>query len=651
MRRLVLVLLLLTALPLQAATYHVAKSGTDAVSCPTATSVSTPKLTIAAGMACMAPGDTLYIRSGSYTEPLTWSLACTAAQPCTMAGYPGDARPVIVPGDHDALGVIKFGVRSDSYLTIRDLDIDGSNQPVNRGGIAIYMAHTTVENVTITNISRSAIGGVGTAQSPDYDMSYAVIRNNTITNCGRLQPFDEFDTKGIGIYMQGANSLVEGNLVDGCRAGGVEINYEDNINIVVRNNILRNGGTSSPWGAISSNWSGGCCRDTNPRGVTVGGAVVATGPTDNFIYNNIIHNMTGTNGQGRCFAFWGGADNLLANNTCYNSNMPYNSLCVDSHVIMQNNIWAGTTAAPSLCGAITGTISHNLTNPTLASTFVNAAGGDFHLVLGASAIDAGTAQAAIAVDYDGVSRPQNGVFDLGAYEFTGSAAPPPELVLHLPLDEGTLTTADDASAYDQDGTLTNGATWAAGIVGPWAVALDGVDDSILVNDASPLDLTTAFSLAVWVRPSATLTTWATALVKNLVYYLYAGSQDACTGVFAGFQSAGGSHVVCDNTPLTALLWTHLAVTYDGTTLLLYKNATPVGTPLSITAAIDTSSTPLQIGNNQLGSAFPGRIDDARVYNYGLSAAEVAGLYALQNPPSATGARIGASRLGNARLIP
>ena len=56
-----------------------------------------------------------------------------------------------------------------------------------------------------------------------------------------------------------------------------------------------------------------------------------------------------------------------------------------------------------------------LTN--LTSYFVNPAGFDLRLRAGSPAIDAGSAVLAPPLDRDGVSRPQGGAFDLGAYEY------------------------------------------------------------------------------------------------------------------------------------------------------------------------------------------------------------------------------------------
>jgi hypothetical protein len=70
------------------------------------------------------------------------------------------------------------------------------------------------------------------------------------------------------------------------------------------------------------------------------------------------------------------------------------------------------------------------------------------------------------------------------------------------------------------------------------------------------------------------------------------------------------------------VWSHLAVTYDGATLRLYVNGTQVATRAQ-TGAITSSTNPLRIGGNAVwGEYFNGVIDEVRVYNRALSAAEI-----------------------------
>ena len=60
--------------------------------------------------------------------------------------------------------------------------------------------------------------------------------------------------------------------------------------------------------------------------------------------------------------------------------------------------------------------------------FVNAPGGDLHLVSSATqAIDKGVSLASVIDDWDGEPRPSGAAFDLGADEFQTTAPPPPVL--------------------------------------------------------------------------------------------------------------------------------------------------------------------------------------------------------------------------------
>ena len=87
--------------------------------------------------------------------------------------------------------------------------------------------------------------------------------------------------------------------------------------------------------------------------------------------------------------------------------------------------------------------------------------------------------------------------------------------------------------------------------------------------------------------------------------------------------AGGSYADAFGTAaLTANTWSYLTETYDGSTLRLYVNGTLVASTAH-TGAISTSTNPLQIGGDSLyGQNFAGLIDEVRVYNVALTAAQI-----------------------------
>src|SRR5580765_5880194 len=76
------------AVTAQAAIYHVAQTGNDTNSCAAAGNIATPKKTFKSAVACMTPGDTLYIRAGIWTEQLDIRAKSGTAQAwLTYAGY------------------------------------------------------------------------------------------------------------------------------------------------------------------------------------------------------------------------------------------------------------------------------------------------------------------------------------------------------------------------------------------------------------------------------------------------------------------------------------------------------------------------------------------------------------------------------------
>src|SRR6185503_2964227 len=80
--------------------------------------------------------------------------------------------------------------------------------------------------------------------------------------------------------------------------------------------------------------------------------------------------------------------------------------------------------------------------------------------------------------------------------------------------------------------------------------------------------------------------------------------------------------VSGDTALTRNAWTHLAATYDGSSLRLYVNGVQVAS-VSRSNSLATSTSPLEIGGGALfGQYFAGRIDEVRIYDVALTAAQV-----------------------------
>ena len=190
-------------------------------------------------------------------------------------------------------------------------------------------------------------------------------------------------------------------------------------------------------------------------------------------------------------------------------------------------------------------------------------------------------------------------------------------------EEASGSKVIDASGQGNHGTRSGNSRITQGRFGK-ALSFDGLNAWVTVNDAGSLDLTTGMTVEAWVYPTESMTGWRTLLTKEsppdrASYYLHANSDtdQPATGVFIGdYQDVRGGPWLWPDT------WVHLAGTYDGTTQRLYVNGTEVAN-LPQSRPIEVSSGVLRIGGSSiLGELFKGRIDEIRVYNRALSAAEI-----------------------------
>jgi hypothetical protein len=181
-------------------------------------------------------------------------------------------------------------------------------------------------------------------------------------------------------------------------------------------------------------------KDSEADGLCVPGMVTDANPKGCGIIGNVVQGVVM---EASGLIFYQGADNEASNNefrlarpndlmlnanslrtkilhnTAYEARLRLGKGCDDC--VFQNNLMlksSPTATALTVDPEATGLVeSHNLTVDlsTEPSPVVDAAGGDYHLVPGSAAVDAGT-PVAVAEDFDGVARPQGLAPDVGAYE-------------------------------------------------------------------------------------------------------------------------------------------------------------------------------------------------------------------------------------------
>ena len=229
-------------------------------------------------------------------------------------------------------------------------------------------------------------------------------------------------------------------------------------------------------------------------------------------------------------------------------------------------------------------------------------------------------------------------------------------------DETSGTSAADSSGTGNTGTLTNAPAWTTGGMNNGALTFNGNNQYVSAPDAASLK-PASVTVSAWVKPNdlSTYTTCGGATQSYIVF-----KRNSQTGWFEGynlFASPDGSVVFKThdagggggNTGIAASgagalplgQWTHIVGTFSQPDMKLYLNGALVASS-TYNFPLDYGTRPLFIGRSgECGGSgegiwdgyFNGTIDDVRVYNRALSAADIMTLYTSTAgfaPPPAVG---------------
>jgi parallel beta-helix repeat protein len=408
-------IVLVSAMNATAATYYVATNGSDATSCAQAQNLSTPKRTIMGGVSCLAlgGGDTLDIRSGTYSESLTtnsraWPTAGSYSTATTIRAHAGETV-VITPTNNS--GIALSGPAA--YIIFERLIVDGSycsgcNELIWIGNGA---HHIRLLNVEGRNNSGGQIAAV------NQDGSFVEFLGGSYHdalggNDSAIPP------GGYCFYIAGKDNLVDHVKAYNCIGYGLHIyvNKSDHPGASPDRNVVR-------YSEIYN-------IRTNPSYSIATGVLLGTG-VGNVAYGNVVHDIDG----GGLVSGNGASDSKIYNNTAVRNRWGIATGNTSSPVI-RNNIMVGNTDAQFYDWGSTSSIvfSNNLCSSSgtgCASVgdpmFVNTSGNDFTLRSGSPAIDRGMTLSDIpATDGIGTPRPQGSGWDIGAFEYsTGGTSSAP----------------------------------------------------------------------------------------------------------------------------------------------------------------------------------------------------------------------------------
>jgi len=168
-----------------------------------------------------------------------------------------------------------------------------------------------------------------------------------------------------------------------------------------------------------------------------------------------------------------------------------------------------------------------------------------------------------------------------------------------------------------------------------ALAFDGLHDFVSVSNSAALNPSLQLSVEAWVKTGA-LGSRQTIVSKDYLlntdpYYQYHAEVRATGELYFALSIAGVRQYI-DTTgfAISPGQWYHYVATYDGSAIRLYRNGVQYPATVSASGSISSYATDLQIGRIFVGGSdiayFNGSIDEVRIWNRSLTAAEISQHY-------------------------
>ncbi|MCW1914016.1 putative Ig domain-containing protein [Luteolibacter sp. GHJ8] len=288
-----------------------------------------------------------------------------------------------------------------------------------------------------------------------------------------------------------------------------------------------------------------------------------------------------------------------------------------------------------------GTLIGSDSSPPYQAAWSNASAGTYAITAKALYSGGGVVSSPVSItvnDADPSADPDGDGFNTGLELALGtnpqsSASQPPAIYASLrawwKLDDNTGTAADDFTGRPQDGTIS-GAAWATGISGS-ALNFDGLDDGILVGNSAALTGTGNLTLAAWVKidPGSPLATViqqreAGATGHQGQYVLNVNASGT-----VNFFIYNNSAYQFDLTTAGAVndgQWHHLAAVREGTAGRIYIDGVQAASGSGTAQALVSHPVAIGYDHRDNNKRFDGLIDDVRIYERALNAAELDGLH-------------------------
>ncbi len=420
--------------------YYIAENGDDNNN----GSIGTPWATIKHAADNTGPGDTVYLRGGTYSETrieFRGDQGHGGADGAwwTITSYPGEEAILTSP--------FKFRLFSVSYVRISNLHFVDSQVDIGRytyGGLP-------------RNHHIEVLGNRFTGEQPQYGAIIVIgdnhlIEDNVISITGGGGSLDH------GIYLsEGNNNVLRGNVISGISGYGIHLyvrTFSDPAPHIIRNALVEGNvvsGSRMSYGYTvasgeTSGVDGVVLRNNVAYNNLLGGMAftwVGAYLRNIQVYNNIfLENKSGVSVGYRFGTINDRIENItIKNNIIESPNGDHVYAQEDTqNIVVENNLYPTT---PKFGGS-----ADDAAQIVGDPLFVDEQNFDFHLQEGSPAIDSGLSLLEVPFDFDGNLRPQGNGFDIGAYEYL-SGELPKECIPNHPAD------LDCNGCVDQGGEMNS----------------------------------------------------------------------------------------------------------------------------------------------------------------------------------------------------
>jgi hypothetical protein len=423
----------------EAATYYVATTGNDAGGDG---SLGNPWQTVPKGIRSLRAGDTLFIRGGTYTLNAVYGNTASDTYGCnpTCPASWGTATKIMnYPREAVVIRHFGFNMENDNYPNgLSYLIWQGDSRanfihehigtgcpyssscPGDNSGFRFNNAvhHIRLQSMTVRNFTSMGITWGNSTDCTKRPADIEVIDNEIRNNGNEREHAGPYEH---GIYPTcGDRGLISRNYVVGNSGYGIHLNKSSMgtlnalMNFTIERNIVEG-------------------RSIDTVATTAG--IVITRGSGHVVKNNLIVGKGSQVGRLKVGIMFIGdmSGALVANNTVYDtSGSGGHASGTVSNINFVNNI---LSQVPTPLDIVSGTniiVSNNLCHvPDTGCSKVTATpgfltpGSNFRLGTGSSAIDAGATVSVVTNDHDGAARPVGGVYDIGAYEGSGTSGSAP----------------------------------------------------------------------------------------------------------------------------------------------------------------------------------------------------------------------------------